>query len=227
MKNLFIWFIIISKLVFSQDKAADEIIKKVKGNFDLINDYVVEIKGIVNFPDAVIPELRARIYYKKPDKVKIESEQFMILPKQSIRFMPEILENKNLSSLMIGQTDIGNIKHFIIKIISTDPEVDESVTLWINSENYTITKANFNSPRIGKVEVEFFHSLIDGKYWLPMKVYSTFDATKIRLPKMKLKEKENKENGNLPRKGEITIYYSDFKVNKGLSDDVFRETKNR
>lgn len=225
MKFLINLILILINLSFAQDKSADKIIEKIKSNFDLINDYTVDINGKVEFPDAVIPELKAKVYFKKPNKMKIESDNFMIIPKQSIRFDPEILYEKDFSSLVIGETKIDDVNHYIIKLISNNPEVEEVVTLWVNSKNFTIRKTNVIGSRIGKVEIEFFYKLIDNKYWLPEKLVATFEASKIRFPRMRRTEKEQKENSNSSKEGRITLQYSNYSVNKGIDDRIFEEKK--
>ena len=210
---------------FAQDKNANRIIEKIKANYDIINDYSVEIKGKVDFPDAVIPELKAKIFFKKPDKFKVESDNFMIIPRQSIKFYPDILNEKDYSSLILGEVEIDNLKHFIIKLISNNPEVEEVVTIWVNSENFTIRKMNLIGSRIGKVEIEFFYKFFDGKYWLPEKMTATFEASKILFPRMRRFDKNQKENSGQIQEGKILIQYYNYQVNKGLEDKIFEKKK--
>lgn len=225
MKNLILLIALIFNLSFAQDKNAETIVEKVRANFDLIKDYVVEIKGNVNFPDAVIPELKAKIYFKKPDKFKVESDNFMIIPKQTIRFDPEILYEKNFSSLIIGEQEIDNVKHFILKLISNNPDVEEVVTIWVNSKNYTIRKMNVIGSRVGKIELDFNYKLIDNKYWLPERMTATFEASRIRFPNMRNDKKEKKEDFVTINEGKITIQYFNYVVNKGIDDKIFEEKR--
>lgn len=225
MRNLIFFIIFIINLSFAQDKNAEAIVEKVRANFDLIKDYVVEIKGNVNFPDAVIPELKAKIYFKKPDKFKVESDNFMIIPKQTIRFDPEILYEKNFSSLITGETYIDNIKHFIMKLISNNPDVEEVVTIWVNSKNYTIRKMNVIGSRVGKIELDFNYKLIDNKYWLPERMTATFEASRIRFPNMRSDAKKKKKDFVTISEGKITIQYFNYVVNKGIDDKIFEDKK--
>ncbi|MCX8056434.1 MAG: outer membrane lipoprotein-sorting protein [Ignavibacteria bacterium] len=225
MKKTFLLILILINVLFSQDKNAQRIVENIKANFDLINDYIVEIKGKVDFPDAVIPELKAKIFFKKPDKFKVESDNFMIIPKQSIRFSPEILYEKDFSTLIIGEVDIDKVKHFIVKLISNNPEVEEVVTIWVNSKNYTIRKMNVIGSRVGKVEIDFYYKLIDEKYWLPEKMVAIFEASRIRFPRIRKIEKEQKDNSDLYGEGKITIEYFNYVVNKGIDDKIFEDKK--
>lgn len=225
MRKLIIFLIIFVNSIYGQDKNADKIIQRVKANFDLINDYIVEIKGKVDFPDAVIPELRAKIFFKKPDKFKVDSDNFMIIPKQSIRFNPDILYEKDFSSLLTGEVDIDNIKHYIIRLISNNLEVEEVVTIWVNSKNFTIRKMNVIGSRVGKIEIEFLYKHIEEKYWLPEKLTATFEASRIRFPRIKRNEREQRSENNSAKSGKISIEYFNYVVNKGIEDKIFEEKK--
>lgn len=55
MKLMILLILILNHLVIAQNKDAEKIIEKIKANFDLINDYSVEVRGKVYFPDTVIP----------------------------------------------------------------------------------------------------------------------------------------------------------------------------
>ncbi|MGB9663467.1 MAG: hypothetical protein ACPL25_00915 [Ignavibacteria bacterium] len=221
MKKVILLLLIISQVNFAQNKNADKILERVKSNFDLIQDYIVNVRGKVNFPDAVIPEIQAKIYFKKPDKFKVESESFLILPRQAIRFGPDVLLKKDFSSILSGEIEIDNVKHFVIKVIPNSPDDEEIVTLWINSSNYTIKKMTGVSSKSGKLEAEFSYSLIDGKYWLPEKIQVNFEIKNLRL-KRKL-DKELKILDDSPKSGSIVLSYSNYIVNNGIDDRVFNE----
>lgn len=223
MRKVILIFLFISQLNFAQNKNADKILERVKSNFDFIQDYIVDVRGKVNFPDAVIPEIQAKIYFKKPDKFKVESKSFLILPRQAIRFGPDVLFKKDFSSILSGEIDINNIKHFIVKVIPNSLEAEEVVTLWINSSNYTIKKMTVVSSKSGKIEAEFSYSLIDEKYWLPEKIQVNFEIKNLRL-KRKL-DKELKILDDSPKSGSIILTYSNYIVNKGIDERIFDEKK--
>lgn len=225
MRKIFLYILIFTQITFGQTKNADKILEKVKANFDLIQDYTVDVIGKVDFPDAVIPEVQARIYFKKPDKFKVESESFLILPKQAIRFGPEILFIKDFTGILSGEVEIENVKHFIVKVIPTNPDDEEVVTLWINSSNYTIRRISAVSSRAGKIEASLNYQLVDGKYWLPERMRMNFEIKNLRLMRQRKFNKDLKIVDDSPKVGSISLIYSNFKVNKGIDDKVFEEKK--
>jgi hypothetical protein len=225
MKKLILCILIFSQFNFAQIKSADKILERVLSNFDLIEDYVVDVRGNVEFPDAQIPEIQAKIYFKKPDKLKVESESFLILPKQAIRFGPDILFKKDFSSIITGEFEIENVKHFVVKIIPNNPEDDQIITLLINSSNYTIRKMSGVSSKSGKIEASFSYRLVEGKYWLPELIKVNFEIKNLRLMRQRKLSKDLKIVDDSPKVGSIKLIYYNYIVNKGVSDKIFEESK--
>ena len=79
---------------FSQSKDPDDIINKVVKNFNNVKDYQVEVNIKVDVEFLKVPETKAKIYFKQPDKVHLEAEGFAMLPKNGIEFSPSSLLNK-------------------------------------------------------------------------------------------------------------------------------------
>jgi len=225
MRKLSLFVLIFTQIIYAQTKSADKILEKVKANFDLIQDYIVDVKGKVDFPDAEIPEVQAKIYFKKPDKFKVESESFLILPKQAIRFGPEILFRKNYTSILGGEIELDRVKHFIVKVFPNNIDDEEVVTLWINSSNYTISRLSGVSSRSGRVDASFSYQLVEGKYWLPERIKVNFEIKNLRLMRQRKLNKDFKIVDDSPKVGSISLIYSNYIVNKGIDDKIFEEKK--
>ncbi|GEM_PF-1921889 len=226
---ILIFFILFSNLSSQVDKSS-KIIEKVKENFDLIQDYSAQVKIKVDFPDAVIPEINARIYYKKPDKIKVDSDNFLIIPKQSIKFAPDAIFQKNFTSFLTDETELDKVKHFTIRIIPEDQSGGEFITIFVNSKNYTIKKISVLSARTGKVDIEFFYKLIENRFWLPERIEAFLETKGIRFSRLRKMQKENQEqseNKSENKIGKLTIEYFNFAVNKGLDDSIFNESSER
>lgn len=227
MKTIILIFLFLLNANSQQNQNAQKIIERIRENYEKIKDYVVDVKVKIDFEDAVIPEINAKIYFKKPDKFKIDSENFLILPKQSFNFAPDVLFKEGFTSIFSGEQEIDKIKHFIIKIIPEDPENNSVLTLYINSENYTIRKIYALSSNAGKLEAEFMYNLLEGKYWLPSKMIASFETKSFRFPRLRKMDRELKNDSPQKRKGKVTIYYSNYVVNKGLNDRIFEEEKSK
>lgn len=227
MKTIILILLFILGVNSQQNQNAQKIIEKVKENYEKIRDYVVDVKVKVDFEDAVIPDINAKIYFKRPDKFKIDSKNFLILPKQSFNLAPDALFKEGFTSIFSGEQEIDKIKHFIVKIIPEDPENNSVLTLYINSENYTIRKISALSSNSGKLEAEFVYNHFEGEYWLPSKMIAIFETKAFRFPRLRKMDRELKNDSLQKRTGKITIYYSNYVINKGLDDKVFKEDESK
>ena len=80
--------LLFSILAFSQSKNPDSILDRVKEEFNKIDDYTVDVKIKVDVDFLKMPDREAKIFFKKPDKIHIESEGFAMLPKEGLNFSP-------------------------------------------------------------------------------------------------------------------------------------------
>ena len=81
MRYLLIIFFI-SSILFAQTKNADEIITNVKNKFETVKDYQVDLKIEVDMEFLRVPKVSATVYFKQPDKMKMDSKDFAVLPKE-------------------------------------------------------------------------------------------------------------------------------------------------
>ena len=116
---------------FSQSKDPEKILDSVKAEFNKIEDYTVFVKIKVDVDFVKIPEREVKIYFKKPDKIHIESEGFVMLPKEGLNFSPLSLLNSNYTSFYVRQDTIDGIVTSVIKVIPLDGKSDIILsTLW-------------------------------------------------------------------------------------------------
>jgi outer membrane lipoprotein-sorting protein len=89
--KIFLIFLIISfeaTISLAQKKDPDKILEDVKKAFNTVKDYVVDIEIKVDVNFLKVPNSKAKIYYKQPDKIHLESESFALLPKEGLDFSP-------------------------------------------------------------------------------------------------------------------------------------------
>jgi len=224
--------IILSVLFVTNNLIADEameIIKKVQSNLNSIKDFEANINIKVDISYVNAPEMKGKIYYKYPNKTKVDIDGFGILPKQGTgNFIGELLENKNQNFILSGEEKINNITYKIIKVIPLDLNSDIVIsTLWINPANSTVYKSEITTKKSGTYLAEIEYILIDKKYWLPEKTIVKINVPSFTLPKSlsgdsRTQNKTKDENVQ----GKVIINYSNYKVNKELSDSIF-EKKNK
>jgi outer membrane lipoprotein-sorting protein len=214
-------------IVAAQDATA--LIQKVKAKLEKVNDYEAAGKMKTNVTFLKVPIATVKMYFKKPNKLKIKSEK-------GISFVPKGAVNINLSNTISGDKytvlDAGTdkVNGTAVRVIKLLPDDDNAEvvlsTLYIDETNAVIKKAKTTTRENGSYELEMsYGKYID--YGLPDKIIFSFNTKDYKLPKGvtfdfddgEAKKMENKAKN---KKGRAEITVSSYSINKGIADSVFQ-----
>jgi len=223
-----IFFSVLFSLVafFLQAQDMTPLVHKVRDKLDQVNSYEADgtMKTNVNF--LKVPQAKVKIYFKKPDKLKIKNENgISLVPKSILGIGLNSLLKGNFTALDAGSDKVDNIPVKIIKLIPVD---DNSAivlsTLYIDVENLVIRKAKITTRESGTYELAMDY----GKYInyaLPDKITCTFNIKDYKLPKGVTLDYDDgskrKTNEKIQDKGKVEITYDSYTVNKNLPDSIF------
>lgn len=228
MKNIFLNLLILFTFTFGQQRNADEIIKKVKSKFDVIKDYQADVVVKLDMEAVKVPDTKAKVYFKQPNKYKIESDGFAMLPKQSVNFSPLQLLQEEYTAVYVKTEKIENNYFDIIKIIPNNDTTDIILsTMWINNSKYIIQKVETTTKRGGTVQIDFVY---DEKF-IPLPIELKFSFNQIEKNKTEKNQTDKKENMqqrvplSMRIRGSVIMKYSNYKINTGLSNKIFEVTK--
>lgn len=231
MKKIFVSFLFGCIISCSYAQNVNAILQKVKDKLNLVNDYEAsgEMKTKVIF--LKVPVANVKIYYKKPDKLKIKNEKgISFIPKGAVSInINNVLTNNTFTALDAGVAKIGNTNVRVIKLLpADDPDSyrDDVVlsTLYID-DNFLILKAKTTTKDNGTYELEMSYGKY-AAYGLPDKVIFTFNTKDYKIPKGVTfdysDDKKKAPDKNQARKGTIQITYRSYLINKGLSEAIFK-----
>ena len=210
-------------------QTAEQLIQNVKTKLEKVNDYEAKGKMRTNVIFIKAPVATVKVYYKKPNKLRINNES-------GISFIPKGSVNINLNNIFINTTgfdiiDMGketktNLR--IIKLLPKDENADVVLsTVYIDETQLLIKKAKTTTKENGTYELE----MIYGKYaafGLADKVIFSFNTKDYKLPKGITFDyddgtKKDQAAGKMKdKKGKVEIVYSNYIINKGVSDAVFK-----
>jgi len=225
---LLISILILTTIGFGQSKDPNILIKNVKETFGKVKDYSADIDVKVDVSFLKVPEMKAKIYFKQPDKMHIESDGFAMLPKDGLYTSPISLLNGDFTAIYVKDEPFDGHNTSVIKIIPLNDKGDVVLsTLWIDQNGNLIRKVESTTKTNGTFTIIFKYG--NTKYPLPENMEFTFNASRMKLSHNPMEE-ENNNGNNKPQEnsiGKVSLKYSNYLVNKGIADSVFsKKTKN-
>ena len=226
--------------LFSDENKEDYYIRKTNEKFNEVNDYQVEMVIRVKVPAFRMPKKKYKVFYKKPNKIKIKSKGFGILPKTGLFTSP----NDNFDNLknitMIYDEDLSN--HVVLKgdlivdslkfdmpneysRITFDPIVEVK----IDTINWVIKNVTTKLDSLKLFQINNNYDIYNDKYYMPKE-----SIVKYFIKDKKLFNWINKDASNVIGQGKelanrndsivegtITVEYNNYKINKGIKDKIF------
>jgi len=211
----------------AQDAAS--LVQQVRAKLERVNDY--EATGILktDIPSMKVPVAEVKVYFRKPDKLKIKNEKGLsLVPKGPVSISLNNLLSGKYQVIDGGAGQVDGIPVKIVKLLPLDDSGEMVLsTVYIDAARLLIVKAKTTNRASGTNELEMLY----GKYasWaLPDKIVFTFNAEEFKLPKGvtfdyddgSAKKKPAAAGGN--QRGKIEITYSSYTINRGVADEVFK-----
>ena len=228
-------------LLLSGDNDVQRYVKNTNDKFNSIDDYQVQMTVKLDVPAFRMAKKRYKVYYKKPDKIKVKARGFGILPKTGLFTSPndnfDNLENLRVSNyrdsdnindiMIVGDLIVDSLKLEMpneYSRLAFDPIVEVKV----DTLNWVIKNVTTKLDTLKLFQIENFYDTYDNKYYMP----------KRSIVKYFIKDKKffnwlNKDAGNIIGKnaampennstveGRIIVDYKKYKINKGIKDKVF------
>jgi len=201
---------------FSQGGAQDvrALLKQVKDKYDKVNDYTADGKMKTNVQFMKTPEADVKVYYKKPDKLKIKNEKGVsFIPKGAVNInMNNVLGLDNYEAIDGGREKINGTECRVVKIFPlSDEENITRATLYIDEKQLVSMKSVISTKENGTYELLLTYKS-QVAYGLPDKVELTFSTKDYKLPKgisidYDNGADKNKTDKDKNTKGKVEIVY--------------------
>jgi len=231
LRKILFLILLFSVTGFSQSKDPDEILDNIIKAFEEIKDYIVDVNIKVDVAFLKVPEANARIYFKQPDKVHMESEGFALLPKQGMNFSPLGFLKTDYTALYDKEVELNGTNVSVLKVIPLDERSDVILsTFWIDQLNNRIIKVESSRRPGGTFSIDLTYPRDKPDFLLPATMVFTFAIEDIRFPTGITDDSNSESNSEIEKEdkdksGKVYINYSNYKINQGLSDDLFKDEK--
>ncbi len=231
LKFIFLFLMIIFSISeFSpQSKDPDEILEGVKAAFKKIVDYEVDIRVKIDVNFLKVPDSEAKLYFKQPNKIHVESKKFALLPRQGLDFSPLGLLSVKYTALYEQEDTIRNIPTSVVKIIPLGNDGDIILsTFWVDQTRNLIIRVESTKKPTGTFTIDFTYEKYDDNYEMPSQMEFIFTVDRMMFPRgmdgqSDDEDNSNKKSNNTP--GKVYITYTNYKVNQGLPDELFETEK--
>ncbi len=211
-----------------QAQSSEELVAKVRAKLAKVNDYEAKGKMKTNVVFIKAPIASVKVYYKKPNKLRINNESgISFIPKGSVNIDLNTIfvSNAGFDIIDMGKEAKTNLR--ILKLLPKDEGSDVVLsTVYIDEVQLLIKKANTTTKENGTYELEMVYGKY-AAYGLADKITFRFNTKDYKLPKGITfdyddgSKKESNPEKLKNKKGEVEITYSSYIINKGVPDTVF------
>lgn len=226
-----IFFFFAVLLPFSgKSQTARQLIEEVQAKLKEVSDY--EATGVMrtNVSFLKVPVSRIRMYYKKPDLLKIKSEKGVsFIPRGAVALnVSSLLQQGKFDVLDAGVGKMNGKEVQIVKLIPSDEESSILISiLHIDSREKLVLRARTTTREFGTYDMEFSYGKYK-QYALPDRINFSFDAREYKLPKgitFDFDDGKGKKYSALQdgkKKGNALITVDQYIINKGVEPSVFK-----
>jgi len=239
MTKHFLFFIFFSLLFSNSSSQINRIIKKTNKQYMLVNNFETTMNVSLNVPGFRMPKKSYKVYYKLPNKIKINTKGFGVLPKTGLFTSPadnfdnlknlslDINRNSNNCILISGTVISDSLKAQFpneYAKLTFIPIVDVVVdtTKWI------IKSVTTRIDTVKLFEIKNSFQKFENKYYMPVKSQIEYYIKDAKLANWLnndlggiMKMGNNPETASDVVQGTIKITYDKYKINKGIPDKIF------
>ncbi|MCX6134966.1 MAG: outer membrane lipoprotein-sorting protein [Ignavibacteriales bacterium] len=210
------------------DAAAIAMMQNVGKTTEGLRDFVATIEADVDMERIRVPRMSATMYFKKPDKVHFSSSNFAMLPREGIALNAALLRDRYNPRVM-GEEILDGRKVHKIELTAKEAAVRPGqLVLWIDPGTWTISRIETIPYQGRTLRLSFTYAEQSGGFLLPKTMKATFevvarDSSQKRLDVDMAAPPQFDESPRPSRSGSISVRYLEYKLNVGLSDEIFEK----
>lgn len=220
--------LILASSLHAQQRTPNQLLNAVYSKMQKAKDYTVDANIKVDLPFIKMLPINAKIYFKQKDKFKVDSKSIAIVPRQGFDQITKMLADTNkFTTLAQGTEMLGGISTMIVNVIPLSDTSDLILgKIWVDPKQNIVLKSQLTTKTNGTILTEYTYGK-QLQYGLPDQMTFTVDVKKFKVPKGVTADVNNKpapeDKKKDPKKGKIIITLTNYQVNKGIADSVFKK----
>lgn len=224
-------FLLISSAVLWGQPTEKDLKALILKNLEDIHDYEVMINIQINMPGLRMPEKEVKYYFKEPNKSKLDSKGFAVVPKDGIMPFTNVLKSDSLSITYLAETDFFGHQVYIVTLADSLLHEGMQARLWIDRETGIVHQGIMQVDGTDLITVKFEYELVDDTAYLPvstevrLKLPSGFRGLKMlgKNPVDAKKLRDSMKDNDEFVTGLINLEFYNYKLNRSIPDDFFED----
>ena len=212
-------FLLLPGLIQAQADDAARYLEALEKKYSGLKDYIVDVNIHFDIETFKAPDLQAKIYYKIPDKIKVESKRVLFFPREGGYFNPSLFKKEDFTILLLEHPSKGSHKTVKLRLIPKQTKgTTQEMVLTIDLEKNLVREAHVQQIGGKEIRAEMAYGIF-GSMELPTRIKLLLDFPAVEPEGVK---------GFIPSapgtqrvKGRIDMTYSNYRVNAGLTDEIF------
>jgi outer membrane lipoprotein-sorting protein len=214
--------LLIASTIATAAPTEKQVISLMQKSFKNIRDYKVDAMLTVISPMVNVPGMPMTIFYKHPGKVHIDSNDgFAMLPKDMAFGNPAEDIPKNFDMKVLDTIKVSGKNAVVLKLTPRGHKdsADGSMKMWVDADRGLVLSTIAGGNPGPMFKSKWAYTRVDGKYWLPSEIKAEISGMRSN-PGMHHGHKASQmKSGD----GVTTIRFKNYRVNKGISDTIFKK----
>ena len=154
---------------------------RLRERMDSISSFRARIRMEVDISFVNMPVKYAEVLYRKGEPIRIQSEDFVMIPKRGLDLTLEELYKYPFMTLNLGKVPFGGRQCDLIKVIPTTESSDYAIaTLWLDTEALRVLKTRISTEKNGVFDILYEYGREEPR--LPSRIEVQFEVSDIRIP---------------------------------------------
>jgi len=206
-------------LARGSDREGEAMLRSVDARLASVHDYTVTLDVVADVERLNVPPMHATMYFKQPDKVHLDAQGFALLPREGLQ--PNF--SKLLTRFTVASVGKDTLEGMPVKKVVLQPKSERtfprSLTIDVNTDRWTPERIVTTGSGDRVATITFSYVQVGG-VWLASEMKAAFalaapDSGEPDMPSAPMRPPQT------PRRGSVTVTFTDYRINTGLSDDIF------
>lgn len=242
MKYLLLTLFIIASPTQAQTPTFPQVLDQLRAQFEKVEDYQVSITVRLKMPGIRMPRKKMTLSFKQPNKVRLKTRGFAIVPRRGLAFSPDSLLG-DLTDVSVADTTLKDTRLLTMRgrlpIGANDKQMIVHALVFVDPERWVITRmtTSVDGNELFTMAT-IFTEPVEGIF-LPEATTLTFRGMEDMLggrrgsPFRRGGGRSRQQDEDVADStavstveiGEAVIQFKKYKVNQGIADSFFEDER--